>query len=182
MEEAIELTDDLVYSLKAPDGTPLGAGTTLAAVHIIADRMYWVSAGDSRIYVLRAGQMVQITTDHNYFFQLNEMLQNGEIDREQYRIEAQEGEALISYVGMGGLQWKDISRAPFVLRPKDTILICSDGLYRSVPDQLILASVCAAENMENAASCIEQAIQEAAKPEQDNYTYILIQLNGRTGK
>lgn len=68
MEEAIELTDDLVYSLKAPDGTPLGAGTTLAAVHIIADRMYWVSAGDSRIYVLRAGQMVQITTDHNYFF------------------------------------------------------------------------------------------------------------------
>lgn len=174
MEEAIELTDDLVYSLKAPDGTPLGAGTTLAAVHIIADRMYWVSAGDSRIYVLRAGQMVQITTDHNYFFQLNEMLQNGEIDREQYRIEAQEGEALISYVGMGGLQWKDISRAPFVLRPKDTILICSDGLYRSVPDQLILASVCAAENMENAASCIEQAIQEAAKPEQDNYTYILI--------
>lgn len=110
------------------------------------------------------------------------MLQNGEIDREQYRIEAQEGEALISYVGMGGLQWKDISRAPFVLRPKDTILICSDGLYRSVPAQLILASVCAAENMENAASCIEQAIQEAAKPEQDNYTYILIQLNGRTGK
>ena len=144
--------------------------------------MYWVSAGDSRIYVLRAGQMVQITTDHNYFFQLNEMLRNGEIDREQYRIEAQEGEALISYVGMGGLQWKDISRAPFVLRPKDTILICSDGLYRSVPAQLILASVCAAENMENAASCIEQAIQEAAKPEQDNYTYILIQLNGRTGK
>ena len=68
------------------------------------------------------------------------------------------------------------------MRPKDTILICSDGLYRSVPAQLILASVCAAENMENAASCIEQAIQEAAKPEQDNYTYILIQLNGRTGK
>lgn len=85
---------------------------------------------------------MQITTDHNYFFQLNEMLRNGEIDREQYRIEAQEGEALISYVGMGGLQWKDISRAPFVLRPKDTILICSDGLYRSVPAQLILASVC----------------------------------------
>lgn len=182
MEEAIELTDDLVYSLKAPDGTPLGAGTTLAAVHIIADRMYWVSAGDSRIYVLRAGQMVQITTDHNYFFQLNEMLQNGEIDREQYRIEAQEGEALISYVGMGGLQWKDISRAPFVLRPKDTILICSDGLYRSVPDQDILAAICVAEDMENAAGRLEQAIQDAAQPEQDNYTYILIQLSGRAGR
>lgn len=182
MEEAVELADDFVYSLKAPDGTPLGAGTTLVAVHIIERNMSWVSVGDSRLYIIRAGQMVQITTDHNYFFQLKEMLQNGEIDREKYQVEARDGEALISYAGMGGLQWKDISRVPILLQPKDTLLICSDGLYRSVPDQDILAAICVAEDMENAAGRLEQAIQDAAQPEQDNYTYILIQLSGRAGR
>lgn len=152
------------------------------AVHIIETNMSWVSVGDSRLYIIRAGQMVQITTDHNYFFQLKEMLQNGEIDREKYQVEARDGEALISYAGMGGLQWKDISRVPILLQPKDTLLICSDGLYRSVPDQDILAAICVAEDMEDAASRLEQAIQDAAQPEQDNYTYILIELNGGESK
>ena len=182
MEEAVELADDLVYALKSPDGSRLGAGTTLVAVHIVDNGMSWVSVGDSRLYIIRAGQMVQITTDHNYFFQLDQMLQSGEIDQERYRIEAQDGEALISYAGMGGLQWKDVSRTPFPLLPGDTLLICSDGLYRSVPDQRILASVCTGENMESAAGQLEYAIQAAAEPEQDNYTYILIHLNGGESK
>lgn len=177
MEEAIELADDSVYSLKAPDGSRLGAGTTLVAVHVINDSVSWVSAGDSRLYIIRAGQIVQITTDHNYFFQLDGMLESGEIDSERYRIEAQDGEALISYAGMGGLQWKDISRTPLQLVIGDTLLICSDGLYRSVPDEKILAAACASKTMEDVAVCFERELCAADQPEQDNYTYILIHLN-----
>lgn len=177
MEEAVELVDDMIYTLKSPDGIRLGAGTTLVAVHIVDNGMSWVSVGDSRLYIIRAGQMVQITTDHNYFFQLNQMLQRGEIDQERYHVEAQDGEALISYAGMGGLQWKDVSRTPVPLLPDDTLLICSDGLYRSVSDQQILSSICTAVSMESAAGQLEHAIQAAAQPEQDNYTYILIHLN-----
>lgn len=177
MEEAIELVDDKVYSLKAPDGNRLGAGTTLVAAHVINDSVSWVSAGDSRLYIIRAGQLVQITTDHNYLFQLDGMLESGEIDSERYRIEAQDGEALISYAGMGGLQWKDISRTPLKLAVGDTLLICSDGLYRSVPDEKLLAAVCASQTMEDTAVCLEHELRAAAQPEQDNYTYILIHLN-----
>lgn len=177
LEEAIELVDDRVYSLKTPDGSRLGAGTTLVAAHVINDSVSWVSAGDSRLYIIRAGQLVQITTDHNYFFQLDGMLESGAIDSERYQIEVQDGEALISYAGMGGLQWKDISRTPLQLAAGDTLLICSDGLYRSVSDEKILAAVCASQTMEDAAICLEHELCAAAQPEQDNYTYILIHLN-----
>ena len=105
------------------------------------------------------------------------MLESGEIDSERYRIEAQDGEALISYAGMGGLQWKDISRTPLQLVIGDTLLICSDGLYRSVPDEKILAAACASKTMEDAAVCFERELCAADQPEQDNYTYILIHLN-----
>lgn len=180
MEDAIEQADDLVFSLKGEDGEPLGAGTTLVAVHITGDMLSWVSAGDSRLYIVRGQHMEQITTDHNYFFQLDSMLRDGEINREQYRAEAGDGEALISYVGMGGLEWKDLSTAPFPLLPGDTLLLCTDGLYRTVSDQEICRSVCAAGTMEKAARQLEDTILAADLPEQDNYTYILIHLNGGT--
>ena len=178
MADAIEQADDLVFSLKGAEGERLGAGTTLVAVHISGDRLSWVSAGDSRLYIIRSQHMVQITTDHNYFFQLDSMLRQGKISREQYRAEAGDGEALISYVGMGGLEWKDLSTAPFLLLPGDTLLLCTDGLYRSVSEEEICRSICAAPTMEEAARELEEAILGAEWPEQDNYTYILIHLNG----
>lgn len=178
MEEAIELVDDLVFSLRAPDGNRLGAGTTLVAVHITGDSISWVSAGDSRLYIIRAHQMVQVTTDHNYFFQLDEMLQRGEIDQEKYLTESRDGDALISYAGMGGLQWKDVSRTPLHLLPGDTLLLCTDGLYRAVSDEQILLSAYAEKTMDGAAERLKNAVHSADLPEQDNYTYILIHLNG----
>ncbi|GIW12729.1 MAG: hypothetical protein KatS3mg062_0168 [Tepidiforma sp.] len=45
-------------------GTP-GAGTTLTAVLADAQELHWVHIGDTRLYVLDAGSLVQVTRDHN---------------------------------------------------------------------------------------------------------------------
>ena len=54
-------------------------------------RMSWVSVGDSKIYVLRSGELHCIVREHNYRLLLNEMLSNGKLTKEQYH--AEEGQA-----------------------------------------------------------------------------------------
>ena len=177
MKNAADQVDDAVYSLRTEDGNRLGAGTTLVAVHIKEDEMAWISVGDSRLYIIRDGEMLQITSDHNYFLQLNQKLENGEIDREQYRIEAYEGEALISYAGMGGLTLKDISDEPLRLLAGDSLLLCTDGLYRALSDEKICQMISLNNTMAQVSENLAQAVRDAGSPEQDNYTYVLIHIN-----
>ncbi len=49
-----------------------GAGTTLAAAVLHEHSLYWISAGDSRIYLLHGGKLTRVTTDHTYARQLDE--------------------------------------------------------------------------------------------------------------
>lgn len=177
MENAADQVDDAVYLLKGEDGNRLGAGTTLVAVHTKEDELSWISVGDSRLYIIRNGEMLQITNDHNYFLQLNQKLENGEIDKEQYRIEACEGEALLSYAGMGGLTLKDISDEPLRLLPGDSLLLCTDGLYRTLSDDKICRMISRDNTMAQVSENLAQAVRDAASPEQDNYTYVLIHIN-----
>ena len=58
--------DEAVASLTNDRGHPLGAGSTLIAVILRENRMYWSSVGDSRIYLIRGKEIVQVTLDHTY--------------------------------------------------------------------------------------------------------------------
>ena len=152
----------------------MGAGTTLASVAISGNRLYWLSVGDSRIYIFRRNEMVQVTNDHNYFYRLNQQLADGLISRSKYHEEAGNGEALISFIGMGGILLMDLNEAGFSLQAGDTVLLCTDGLYRSVPDDEMLKIVVSSSTAEEAIRCLKKTIADKAYPWQDNYTCILI--------
>ncbi|MCL1834981.1 MAG: protein phosphatase 2C domain-containing protein [Oscillospiraceae bacterium] len=108
-------------------------GTTLVAAVVVEDRLYWCSVGDSRVYLLRAGEIVQVTRDHNYHLQLMEKADAGEITV----VEADthpDREALISFIGSGRADLIDANSEPFHLENGDVILLCSDGLNKSLSD------------------------------------------------
>ena len=48
--------------------------------------MYWLSVGDSKIYILREKKIITVGVEHKYGAILNEQLQNNEIDRDTYKI------------------------------------------------------------------------------------------------
>lgn len=129
--------DEEVKSLKNEDGSPVvGAGTTLASVIIDGHDLYWGSVGDSRIYIVRGDQILCVTHDHNYLMILNQRVQQGEITREEAESDPQK-EALVSYIGMGGIKYIDLNAKPVRLLNGDQIILCSDGLYRSVSEDEI---------------------------------------------
>lgn len=131
---AIE-SDNAVSALTFTDGTPLNAGSTLAAVIIKDLQLGWISVGDSRIYLKRGQEFLKVTNDHNYLLALDEGLETGEISPQQYTNELSRSEALISYIGLGNIQLMDYSESPLKLYKDDLIIIMTDGLYKLVSDE-----------------------------------------------
>ena len=172
--KAIDILDENVLSLKNPEGGKLSAGTTILTVAIDGDSLFWLSVGDSRLYIIRGENIVRVTRDHNYFLTLGQMMETGAIDKDRYDDEAPKGERLISYIGMGGVQIFDINDAPLKLMPYDTVLLCTDGLYRAVNDDEILKL--ANNRSPNDAICA--LIDKVNIAFSDNTTCVIIKYNG----
>ena len=167
---AIDILDEKVLSLKKSEEPKLSAGTTMLAVAIEGGDLFWLSVGDSRLYIIRGGSIARVTRDHNYFLSLDQMLKNGTIDEDDYNGEAALGERLISYIGMGGVQIFDVNDIPFKLLPCDVVLLCTDGLYRAVQDDEILDM--ASNRCPDEAICA--LIDESGSIYDDNTTCVII--------
>ena len=174
VENAVRSVDDIVYSLKDENGKRIGCGTTLASVIIVGDRLFWVSVGDSRIYLIRGSEIAQITRDHNYGMELQMLYDAGKITRREFEIKSEMSDMLISFIGVGGLSLIEFGDVGFKINGGDVILICSDGVYRTIKDEWLLELIGSSRSMKTAASYINEAIRNINAKDQDNYTYVLI--------
>lgn len=155
-------------------------GTTAVAVMIQDKKLYWFSAGDSRLYICRGSELVQATRDHNYFLRLEELLKNGEITKADYRRESERGEALISYMGVGGLPVYDLTNVPLDVMDGDILLLTTDGLYKAIPQELILHILRGQGSLSGKADKLMSQITVLKKSVLlDNTTFALIQINTR---
>ena len=152
-------------------------GTTLVSTIISGSQMYWVSVGDSRLYIARSDEILQATRDHNYHLRLNEMLARGELTPDLYEQESMRGAALLSYLGKGSITLYDLTQSAFSLQQGDTILITTDGLSRALSNEdlrtIITSRVTASQK---ADSLIRQVRCKGAIKPQDNTTFIVIDV------
>ena len=152
-------------------------GTTAVAAFLEGDQLYWFSSGDSRLYIFRGGDLVQATRDHNYFLRLNEQLQKGEINEQEYERESARGEALISYLGVGGLPVFDLTSTPLELMDGDILLLTTDGLYKALPESLIAHVMSSSGSVVKMADKLMSQIQVLKSTVVlDNTTFALIQI------
>lgn len=173
--QLLQQVDDIIYSLKDDQGNRLGAGTTLAAIYIREGMLFWLSVGDSHIYVSRDKEFIQVTEDHIYALSLDQQLQRGAISKDEYSKEMDRGDALISFVGMGGLLLIDANENGLALQPNDRIVVCSDGVYRTVNMKQLSDYFCSSKTIGEAGqACIKQ-IESKRNNDQDNYTLVALQ-------
>ena len=175
-----EKMDAAVANLKDSSGDYLDAGTTAVAAVIFDNRMYWMSVGDSRIYLIRNGRIVRITRDHNVKLLIDEQIKRGEITKEEYAERAKQAEALISYLGIGNVELIDTNEngLPVILEENDIIVLCSDGLYKRLSDEAIADIVwCEEPDMVRAANRLTEVVQQYTRKSQDNTSIVLMQYN-----
>jgi len=166
----------MIGDLRDANQKPLQSGTTLASVIIVDNKLYWASVGDSRIYLIRNNEMAQITVDHNYAVVLDQKVRQGRITKEEAESHPKR-EALISFVGMGGVKHIDLNSKPFQLLNGDYIVICSDGLYRSLNNEEIKSIIISSQvNITGTANTlVNRAIRKQIK-NQDNTTVVLVKF------
>lgn len=155
--------------------TDLGSGTTFVSVLIENKRLYWASVGDSTIFMIQDGQLKRITREHNYRMCLTEMVSDGKITQQQADNDPQ-GSALVSYLGMGGIAYMDITTKPYVMKNGDTLLLCSDGVTNTLCDSELFDIV--NNNSDDIYLCckeITRAVSEKKKESQDNATVVVVQ-------
>lgn len=170
----IDKADYDVSKLVDEEGNILNAGTTLIAVIIENNKLYWAGVGDSRLYIIRQNQILQITQDHNYLMELMEMVDNKKLTMEEAMAD-KDKDALISYIGINGIKYIDSNKKAFELMSGDCLLMCSDGVYRSLSDEQMKEIMMASgDDMVMAAKCFVEEALNTGNPHQDNSTAIAI--------
>lgn len=171
-------SDVEVFNLCDSNGTRLNAGTTLVSFVMKGNLLHFIGIGDSRIYLIREGKIIQLTEDLNYSYKLKQLLNMGAISSETYAAEKEsKGEALISFIGIGKIKYKNLSEKPLTLLKNDTIVLMSDGVYKRLDDETICEVAGSFTDTSLAANSLLQQSSKVLKVKnQDNSTIIILKL------
>ena len=114
-----------------------GMGTTCIALEIAAGEAKAAYIGDSRLYLVRGGQIYQMTEDHSM---VAELVRRGEINREQARNHPDRNVILRA---LGTAERAEIASWdwPLSVRQGDRLVLSTDGLHDLLEDHEILAIV-----------------------------------------
>lgn len=135
MLTSVHYANTVVYENSKADIEKNGMGTTVVAALVVHKKIYVVSVGDSRAYLLDSEGIRQITTDHTYV----EMLyRNGEITAEE-----KETHELRNVITRAVGVEADVDVDYFELEEHGnfSVLLCSDGLTKYCDKELIYETV-----------------------------------------
>lgn len=147
-----------------------GMGTTIVAVVSIGDQFTIAYVGDSRIYLLRQEELIQLTEDHSL---VNALVKSGEITPEM-AVNHPRKNVLTRSIGMpNGLE---VDVANHFYRPGDYLLLCSDGLTNMVTDGEIAQIIEESPSMPTALQSLIDCANEHGGF--DNITALLLHYGG----
>ena len=142
--------------------------TTAVICYLRDDTAYVVNVGDSRAYLVRDGKIMQITTDHTL---IQEMIDSGELTPEQA---ADHPEKHVITRAVGGEPTVRPDFFTFRTYPGDTIILCTDGLYGMVDEELIAAMASRSKTMHGLSrALVDMANQEGGE---DNISVVCIRI------
>ncbi len=145
--------------------------TTVVAAIIQKGAACWVHVGDSRVYLLRDGQVVSKTLDHSHVQQL---VQKG-IVREEAVSSHPDRNKIFNCLGAHIPPRIELS-AKHALKTGDTLLLCSDGLWGPLPPRQ-LASAFMNEPLAKAVPAIMSQAEQRAGKDADNVTALAMTWN-----
>jgi serine/threonine protein phosphatase PrpC len=187
LAQALGHASQLIFEQSKRDLAQIGMGTTAVCAWIIGERLYTATAGDSRLYLLRKGNLLRLTTDHTW---VQEALDYGALSPEEAR-EHPNAHVIRRYLGSkhplradlrlrldeGESDAKAEANQGLRLRPGDRLLLCSDGLTDLVEDAEILAALSAGKvNQETLDGLVALANERGGH---DNITILALEMPPR---
>ncbi len=145
-----------------------GMGTTIAVVLVEGETAAICGVGDSRVYLVADRQIKQLTTDHTWVETIR--TQDPTIEPE---VLARHPMRHVLTAVIGGQDQVDVDVTEHIMDEGQRLVICSDGVYRGVSDEL-LCKLTSDGSVEDAAAAIVAAALE--RDSRDNISAVVVEL------
>ena len=162
-----EAANAAVFAKAANDSGHQGMGTTLTALRLEGEIGHFVHIGDSRGYLLRAGELRQVTDDHSL---VGEMMREGRLTAEEAAVHPHRS---VLSRALGTEAQVRIDEFEIDLEDGDVLLLCSDGLSGPVPAADIRRALGRADPQDAAGRLIAEARKHGGP---DNITAVVLRL------
>lgn len=166
LDESVCKVNQMIYEKAQSAPEHDGMGTTLEAAVIQGDDCHIAHVGDSRVYLVRAGEITQITKDHSY---VNALLASGEITEAEAEVHPQRN-WIMRAVGSEKTITSDFYHLSF--RPGDYLLLCTDGLSNKVGPETMQALIDAEGTLDGKVAQLINLANERGG--EDNITAVLL--------
>jgi serine/threonine protein phosphatase PrpC len=150
-----------------------GMGTTLVGCVIRENNLYWVSVGDSPLWVYRGEVLQRINADHSMMPLLEQMVSAGELTREELMTDPRRSMLRSALTGKT-VALVDLCDKPFPLEEGDIVVLASDGVETLAGDKLaVLLQDADRVPLDEVAGKLLAGVEAAGAGNQDNASVIL---------
>jgi formylglycine-generating enzyme required for sulfatase activity/serine/threonine protein phosphatase PrpC len=178
LTDALNRSNDQIRASVKETPALRGMGCTMVTAYLQDCNLYWVSVGDSHLYLIRDRELIKQNADHSYGAYLDMMKEQGmEIDEQagmsrNMLMSAMTGEEISSI---------DVAENPIKLRPGDRVIVASDGLDTLGAGAIIQYSSWSTTAKECVYALLK-AVEDANKINQDNTTLIVVDIKEREAR
>lgn len=154
-----------------------GMGSTLVVPCLIENRMWWISVGDSPLFLYRNGKLSQLNEDHSMAPQIDFMVKQGLMSAAD-GMDHPDRNCLISVLMGMRIPKIDCPTKPLELKVGDIIICSSDGLQFLTNPQIerFLSKYRKTRSTEIAERLLEE-LGRLGDPDQDNISFTVIKVN-----
>jgi PPM family protein phosphatase len=152
------------------DRSRRGMGTTSTIATLMDDRLFLAQVGDSRAYILRDGELTQVTRDQSL---VNQLIEAGQLTEEEAET-FEHNNIILQALGTSEVVQVDLTYVD--LRADDTLLICSDGLSGMIRSEDIRGVLVELEDPVEASGKLIASANDAGG--HDNVTVVIVKFGG----
>lgn len=170
LREAVELANRQIYSYAREHPDVRGMGTTVTAAGMFGSDLYLTQIGDSRAYLVRGSEAVQLTKDQSL---MQRLVDAGELTADEAE-QSERRNIILQALGPDPRIKVDLTHQP--IRRGDTLILCSDGLSGLVRKEEFAQM--AQEHSDLAALCSALIDLANARGGPDNITVVAARFEG----
>src|SRR2546422_10091313 len=170
LKEAAEVANEQIHAYAAAPPEVRGMGTTTTAVGVLADHFFLTQVGDSRAYLIRNGEAVQLTRDQSL---MQRLVEAGELTEEE-AARSERRNIILQALGPDARVKVDLTHQE--VRKGDILALCSDGLSGQVKKDEIAAVATRERDLQAACDKLIALANERGGP--DNITVVLARFDG----
>ncbi|MDH3569355.1 MAG: Stp1/IreP family PP2C-type Ser/Thr phosphatase [Gemmatimonadota bacterium] len=171
LKEAVETANARIHTHAKEHPELRGMGTTTTAVGVLGDHLYLAQVGDSRAYLIREGEAIQLTKDQSL---MQRLVDAGEITEEEAE-KSERRNIILQALGPDAKVRVDLTNQQ--LRRGDAVVLCSDGLSGQLTREEVATLVEQADK-DLIAQCSELIDRANERGGPDNITVVIVRFDG----